>query len=419
MSLPAKHLLQEQSTPVTVCPDDTLTHALILMIKNEFSQLPVVDEDERPIGIVTTDSITRALLNLGTKVKDLHVIDAVVKAPTFPVDEDLLYLLDFLLKSSAVLIVDGNRKLIGIITDYDTTQYFRGRAEDIVLVEDIESTLKSHIKSAYGSIEEETIALQEAVDSLGNSWDGMRKKSFASLKHLCKNENINPEQSTIDSIVDKHFPTDKEKRYFDDLTLAEYIQLAMQEKAWKKIKSVFRVPREAWFEMMESVRETRNKLVHFRGDISSIERDQLRFCADWYKSHQPAPISVDIENVLEKQRDIIGDNACEAETEEPVSDTETSNTIDNKYAPLVEYLLSSDKHPIRNMTFRDVEKIINNALPKAAREHTTWWMGSSDVQSPLQQLLPEKWRVLWVNLSKEKVILAKKKVLKVAAVAAG
>lgn len=413
MSLPAKHLLQEQSTPVTVCTDDTLTHALTLMIKNDFSQLPVVDEEEKPIGIVTTDSIARALLNLGTKVKDLHVIDAVVKAPTFPVDEDLLYLLDFLLKSSAVLIVDGNRKLIGIITDYDTTQYFRGRAEDIVLVEDIESTLKSHIKSVYGAVEEETAALQEAVDSLGNSWDGMRKKSFASLKHLCKNENINPEQSTIDSIVDKHFPTDKEKRYFDDLTLAEYIQLAMQEKAWKKIKSVFRVPREAWFEMMESVRETRNKLVHFRGDISPIERDQLRFCADWYKSHQPIPTSVDAETGFEKKCDGIGDDACDIE--ESVNGAEASNTIDNKYAPLVEYLLSSDKHPIRNMTFRDVEKIINNALPKAAREHTTWWMGSSDALSPLQQILPESWRVLWVNLSKEKVILAKRKILKVTA----
>ncbi|RAK63821.1 CBS domain-containing protein [Hymenobacter edaphi] len=410
MPLPAKHLLQTKSTPVTVSPENSLTEALSLMLKNDFSQLPVLDEDGRPTGIVTTDSIARALLNLGTKVRDLHVIDAVIKAPTFPVDEDLLYLLDFLLKSSAVLIVDGGRKLIGIITDYDTTQYFRGRAEDIVLVEDIESTLKAHIRNTYSSIEEESTALQEAVASLGNSWDGMRKKSVASLKHLCKSENITPTQETIDSIVDKHFPSDKEKRRFDDLTLAEYIQLAMQEKAWKKLRTVFRVPREAWHEMMESVRETRNKLVHFRGDISSIERDQLRYCADWYKSHQPLPNSSHQDLTSDDNQQ--NNNTFEDTNNDFHLEKEQDETIDNKYAPLVEYLLASDKHPVRNLTFIGVEKIIKNPLPKAAREHTTWWMGSSDIQSPLQQLLPENWRVLWVNLSKEKVILAKKKIHK-------
>ena len=47
------------------------------------------------------------------------------------------------------MIVDGDEKLIGIVTSYDSTEYFRRRAEDMMLVEDIESMVKDLVLAAF------------------------------------------------------------------------------------------------------------------------------------------------------------------------------------------------------------------------------------------------------------------------------
>ena len=39
--------------------------------------------------------------------------------------------------------------LDGIVTSYDTTEYFRSRAEDMMYVKDIEDTLKDFIRTAF------------------------------------------------------------------------------------------------------------------------------------------------------------------------------------------------------------------------------------------------------------------------------
>jgi CBS domain-containing protein len=49
----------------------------------------------------------------------------------------------------AVLIVNAEGSLIGIVTSYDTTEYFRRRVEDMMYVEDIESTLKDFIRAGF------------------------------------------------------------------------------------------------------------------------------------------------------------------------------------------------------------------------------------------------------------------------------
>ena len=285
MPIPAKNLVQHQNNIVTVALDTKLTEALALMIEHDFSQLPVVDVTFKPLGIVTTDGITRALLTLGTSVKELKVKDVFTKPPIFQADEDLLYLLDYLLNASAVFIVNKEGKLIGIITDYDTTQYFRQRAEDIVLVEDIESTLKSHLRTVHDALVEDSKELRTGIASLNTTLDETRKKSHAALNEFGKNKGATFTSEDVHAIVDRFFPITDKVRHFDSLTLSEYIQFA--HKAWSKLDPAFELSKSAWLEMMGAVREIRNKLVHFRGDISPVERAKLRYCADWYKSHQP------------------------------------------------------------------------------------------------------------------------------------
>ena len=56
-------------------------------------------------------------------------------------DDDIAEVLNILSESNSVPIVDKDGKLVGILTNYDTAEYYRQRAEDIMLAEDIEMTI--------------------------------------------------------------------------------------------------------------------------------------------------------------------------------------------------------------------------------------------------------------------------------------
>ena len=66
------------------------------------------------------------------------------------IDDDLFDILDRLKETNAVLVIETYvPELVGIVTSYDTTEYFRNRTEDLMRVEDIELMVKEFIKTAY------------------------------------------------------------------------------------------------------------------------------------------------------------------------------------------------------------------------------------------------------------------------------
>ena len=113
-----KDLLEGRQEPVTVRPDEPVRRALELMIEHDYSQLPVIGPDDRPVGMVTSDSILRALNHFAVSPEALKVTDAMNRPATFRADEDLFDLLDDLRDTYAVLIVDSDRRLFGIVTSY-------------------------------------------------------------------------------------------------------------------------------------------------------------------------------------------------------------------------------------------------------------------------------------------------------------
>ena len=138
MPYPVQNLIEGREFPVCVSPADHVQRALDLMIEHDFSQLPVVDPGKCALGMVTHQSILRALRNFRVKIEELRVSSAIVQADKYHSEDDLFDLLDRLRDTYAVLIVDSQDKLVGIVTTYDLTEYFRRRAEDMMLVEDIE-----------------------------------------------------------------------------------------------------------------------------------------------------------------------------------------------------------------------------------------------------------------------------------------
>ena len=60
MPYSVERLIENQGSVVVVRKEDAIAAALDLMIERDFSQLPVVDENQTLLGMVTYESILRA-----------------------------------------------------------------------------------------------------------------------------------------------------------------------------------------------------------------------------------------------------------------------------------------------------------------------------------------------------------------------
>src|SRR5689334_4390322 len=97
-------LLRGRSRPITATQDEWIKDVLARMIKHDYSQLPVVDSQEKPIALITSDSIVRTLHVFGVKTDGIRVADAMLKLPPiFLADDDLFDLLDKLADSEVAL----------------------------------------------------------------------------------------------------------------------------------------------------------------------------------------------------------------------------------------------------------------------------------------------------------------------------
>jgi CBS domain-containing protein len=419
-----EQLTCDQPELITVSPYATLQEAVALMIEHDFSQLPII-EDGKPYGnpasFVTSTSIARALRYFGTPLKDLRVRDAVVPARTVSADEDLFSKMDDLLDAYAVLVLNPDGTIAGIVTNYDTTHYFRRRAEDMLLVEDIETTLKDHVRAAYGGDENDPDGpIQKAIDALSSFVDNIQDDCRKSFRRFCASKSIQVAEADVREIVDKPFAGTKGGRKFDDLTLNEYIQLARKEEAWKVLGPQFGISDKAFLEMLEGVRKTRNKLMHFRPDITPVERDNLRFCAQWFKNYPPLTLEEECGDIEDKIRAEIPphdrqDMLVEVELkgiEEDISEGADNSTdaepVQSKYAPLAAFLSKLPKSQERiTLTFDQIEEIIKDQLPAAAREHRSWWANDSTTHVQSGQWLKVNWRVVTINMTGEKVVFAR------------
>ena len=397
MPFPVKYLIEGHSNPTTVYREDTVIKALNQMVTYDYSQLPVIDPDSRPLGMVTYEEILRGVRNFKTQLEELHVRDVMRNAPVFHLEDDLFELLEQLKQNNAVLIADPGGMLAGIVTSYDSTEYFRNRAENLMRVEDIEVMIKDLILLAYtqadGSVDEARLA------------------------------------NAIVAVTPKEDVSSKEPKSFDELTLGQYVSLLTSKNTWSFFEAIFKVPRSALIKLLDDVRNTRNDLAHFRGDISAEQTDQLRFCADWLARCWDECQQLNNQKILKDlfvsqtslsdqpmmireetgQYPIIPNAPPEGESTEAGEGeiqivAEEARFRESRYAPLIDYLQSQPGSiEVVKLTFEEVEKIIAGELPASARSHRVWWANDA-VGHPQSQLwLEAGWRTSYVNMSNQHV----------------
>jgi CBS domain-containing protein len=378
-----EHLLEGRSKPVSISGDKAVLEATSLMAEHDYGQLPVVDAEEKPIGIITSDSILRAARNFGIALNHLKVNEAAEKPEIIRLDGDVFELLDDVRKSYAVLVTDAEGRLMGIVTHYDTAAYFRRRAEDMMVVQDIETTLKQLIATLYHGEAGEEAELNAAISEAANEARRYRKKYQIALKsvlqHLGHSLTDIPEEIIDNSF--KSFGVRDEQKNLNALTLEEMTSILVRHKRCPTVG--LKKDLQGVRQLLKGVRDTRNALAHFRREITAEEREQLRFCSQWLSR-----ISAELQPRNQHPKPI---NLQKVEGVEAPPTDETSRADDSMYAELATVLLTVSGGEIW-LTFEQIEGIIKYSLPESARVHRAWWTNDPS-HSHARHWLNVGWRV--------------------------
>ncbi|MFB9236296.1 CBS domain-containing protein [Plantactinospora siamensis] len=157
----------------------TVERAITLMLKDNYSQLAVLDEDENLHGAVSWESVCKALL------RDNHasLSDATISARVVEHDEYLLSQIDEIDERGYVFVRSPDRRRIsGIVTSSDLTQKFGNMTRPFALLEEIELRLRRRVDRCLGAEEIRVVVRQpwrgESADNL----------TLGSYKHLLKEE---------------------------------------------------------------------------------------------------------------------------------------------------------------------------------------------------------------------------------------
>jgi len=399
MPFTVQDLIENQPSPLTITLDEPLQKALDLMTSNDYTQLPVVDKLGVLRGIVSGNSILDALMKWRVPIDKLTVKAALItQTKKYRPSDDLFELLDDLSKTYVVLIVNGDGHLVGIVTSFDTTEYFRQQAEDMMLAEDIESALKEHIKFVHsdekGNIDDNSLneIIAKVLGNKGNDKDRAKAILAKYLKASSPSLAFNaPLFEETFASTKPHPPT------FEKLTLHDYIQLITHPSQWPSYSEIYSIDRDSLHQMLEEVRNIRNSLAHFRDDITPAHREKLRYCANWLNGLQ-----------LEAKAPIDQGTAFVPNNDEILSAEDSLTTEDSRYAPLAFALQSQPaSYKTVNLTFKEIESIIHDTLPASALRHRAWWANDEQSHVQSQGWLDAGWRVSSVNMSQHHVTFSR------------
>lgn len=353
MLFPIGQLLEGRAAPLCVARTATVRDALGLMVKNDFSQLPVVDEEGHLVGIVTDQTITRTYYLLGEVVSllDLTVEHCVARVDPISPDDDLFEACDQLRNAASALVIVQDGKPLGILTAYDMTNFFRHRSEDFIHIEDIEVTLRLRTRDAFP----DDAALNQALlVALG---------------------------------PDPNDPTQPRKD-FNSLNMGDMIYLITHEQNWPQFNGIFE-PLELFRLLMNRVREVRNLLAHFRGRADQVQDTTLKYAIDWL-AMRARPQSADAHPI--RRRRI---TPADVPPRQPGS---------SRYAVLEDWLRAQAPDPAGlRVGFADLETLLGGKLPNSALRHASWWSNTNLNEAQCHAWHDAGWEVGHVDLTMREV----------------
>lgn len=221
-------LKSERTSPTTVSPTDPLSHAVTLMMVNDYSQLPVITTPREIKGIISWKSIGE---RLAAKAAGSEVRNFIEPAYVVNHDDSFFRTLPGIIENQYVLVRGQDNALASIVTTTDLSNQFLQMTEPFLLLNEIEN----HVR----------ILLQR--------WADLTKSKVASVCKL-------------------------DERYNDvfDLSFGDYLRIF--ESHLIKDPFPLNIDRAAFCKTIDQVRLIRNDVMHFSADptpadaISSLRK---------------------------------------------------------------------------------------------------------------------------------------------------
>ncbi len=113
---------------VTVKPSTTLLEARDVLFRHKIRRLVVLNEKEKPVGIITEKDIARSIYNLGTRsIKSVKVSDFMSKNLITVTKDSTIYDCAKLMRRhriSSVIVINKDGTLAGLVTKTDLVSVF-------------------------------------------------------------------------------------------------------------------------------------------------------------------------------------------------------------------------------------------------------------------------------------------------------
>lgn len=131
--------LQSATAGVTsIRPSDSLIKARSLMLRHDYSQLPVMKSERSLLGVISWESIAKGRLDGA----DGDVSSVIAPAVTVRQTADLLSSIPRIIESGYVFVEDATKRITGIVTTSDLSLQFELLAGPFLLIGEAERRLR-------------------------------------------------------------------------------------------------------------------------------------------------------------------------------------------------------------------------------------------------------------------------------------
>lgn len=228
-------LKSAHTMPVAVAPDTSVAEAVTIMMKQDFSQLPVISGERTVKGLISWKSLGK---RLAMSKKCSAVREAMEPVHIIDLDTSLFEAVALIAKHDSVLVRDEAGRVCGIMTAYDVSHTFAELGEPFLLLGEIENLVRDMMDGRFTKED-----LEKGRDPL----DGTRPILRVS-----------------------------------DLNFGGYVRILQDSSSWEKVRT--NLDRGTFISYLERVREIRNETMHFDPDgIDDKDLTELREFAELLK----------------------------------------------------------------------------------------------------------------------------------------
>ncbi len=241
-----RSLKAANQVPVSLTRDQEVLEASTLMLLNDFSQLPIIQNGRTVHGMISWRSIG-SCRTLNGECK--YIRDCIEPIEIVDSDCPLLEAIDLISRKEVVLVREPTGLICGIVTNSDLSLEFRSRSEPFLLVGEIENHIRRLIDGKFSKQK-----LKAARDSRD---------------------------------------TGREIETVADLTFGEYIRLLEVPDNWKTLG--VNLSRTPFIDRLNHVKEIRNDVMHFNPD--PLDESDLRLLRDTVKLLQVIKVGQEANSV--------------------------------------------------------------------------------------------------------------------------